>query len=116
MVVHPVLTAVGLAGLGVSAGANVYAQYRQRQLYRQQANAYSNLHRGYTKYLKSNGRQINPDRAWTSYYGQYQRALANYESSYAGSFGTVGGSIGAGSAIAQHSLRSTNGTFRRLPR
>lgn len=87
---------IGGVALGVSAGANLYAQYNQRKLYRQQYQAYRNLHNGYANYLRAHGRSINPDRAWTSYYGQAQKARNNLENSIAGSIGTTSGTFGAG--------------------
>lgn len=91
-----ILGALALGGLGVSAGANLYSQSIQRNFYNNQARAYGNLHAGYAKYLATQGRSVNPDRAWTSYYGQQQAALSRAESSIAQSVGTVGGTIGAG--------------------
>lgn len=90
---------IGLAGLGISAGANLYTQYNQRKLYREQANAYRRLHEGYSRYLAREGRRINPDRAWTSYYGQYRHAQLNTENSLIGSYGTLAGSVGAGGGL-----------------
>lgn len=96
-----ILTAVSAIGLGVSAASNLYKQGNQRKLYSQQENAYNNLHNGYNKYLAQHGRSINPDRAWTSYYGQAQAARNNIENSYASSIGTVGGTFGAGAMFGQ---------------
>lgn len=105
-----VLPALMIGGLGVSAGANLYTQYNQRKLYRAQADAYRRLHEGYQSYLAGEGRRINPDRAWTSYYGQYRRSQLNAENSVIGSIGTVGGSIGAGAGL----YRMSGHTSRRL--
>lgn len=105
-----VLPALMIGGLGVSAGANLYTQYNQRKLYREQASAYRRLHEGYSRYLAGEGRRINPDRAWTSYYGQYRRSQLSAENSVIGSIGTVGGSIGAGAGL----YRMSGHTSRRL--
>lgn len=96
MALPVILAGIGLGGLAVSTGSNLYAQYNQRKLYRKQENAYRNLHNGYQRYLSQNGREINPDRAWTSYFGKAELARNNLENSYVGSVGTLSGAIGAG--------------------
>lgn len=107
------LAALGALGLGVSAGSNLYRQSLQRNLYGSQANAYKNLHEGYSKYLAKHGRQINPDRAWASYYGQYQSALNKIESSTAESVGTIGGTLGATSGLGYGLYRNLGKTSKR---
>ena len=92
-----------VAGLAVSGGANLYSQWNQRKLYRRELNAYENLDKGYRTYLAGHGRTINPDRAWTSYYGQAERMRTNITNSYAGSVGTAGGTIGAGAGLMNRS-------------
>lgn len=91
----------GLAGIGISAGANLYAQKNSRKLYSGMKNAYENLYKGYGSYLRQNGRDYNPNRAWASYYGQMQKADTNLRNSDLGSLGTIGGSFGAGSMFAK---------------
>lgn len=103
-----------LGGLAVSGGANLYGQYQQRRLYRKQANAYKNLDRGYDKYLATQGLEQNPDRSWTSYYGQYKKAQKGIDVSYAQSVGTVGGTVGAGAGFSSKSLFNPPKTKSRL--
>lgn len=74
------------------------------------ANAYKNLDRGYRSYLATQGRSINPNRAWTSYYGQYRKAQTNAENSVAGSVGTLGGTVGGSYGL----YRMVGRTSRRL--
>lgn len=88
MVLPLILGAIGAGGLAVSAASNLYTQYNQRKLYAQQEQAYRHLDQGYRRYLSRQGRQINPDRAWTSYYGQYRTLQNNIENSRIGSIGT----------------------------
>lgn len=90
-----------LGSMAVSGGANLYSQYNQRKLYRGMSQAYKNLDTGYKQYLAKNGRTINPNRAWASYYGQYRKAQTNLENSYSGSVGTAFGSLGAGLAFGR---------------
>lgn len=101
MVAPLIPLALMLGGLAVSGGANLYKQYNQRLLYSKQYNAMMNLHNGYNKYLAKHGRSINPDRAWTSYYGSAQSIQNNIENSIASSIGTVGGTFGAASAFGK---------------
>lgn len=96
------LAVVGLGGLAISGGANLYSQYRNRQLYRRQINAYSNLERGYSRYLAAHGRKINPNRAYAQYYGgSIDRAKTGIDVSYAQSAGTAGGTFGAGTMLTK---------------
>lgn len=99
--VVPLLLGAMLAGLATSGTANLYSQWNQRKLYRKELSAYENLDKGYRTYLSRHGRSINPDRAWTSYYGQAERARNNITNSYAGSIGTVGGTVGAGAGFGR---------------
>lgn len=91
----PLLAALMAGGFAISGGANLYAQNKQRQLYYKEARAYENLDRGYRTYLKSQGRTVNPDRAWTSYYGAAQKLRNGIEVSNASSLATVGRTLGA---------------------
>lgn len=101
----PLLIAGAMLGsMAVSGAANLYAQSKQRQLYRKQADAYKNLDRGYDEYLKTQGLTQNPNRSWTSYYGQYYKAKKNIEASYAGSVGTAFGTAGAGLGLGSKSV------------
>lgn len=101
-----------VGGLGISMTSNLYKQYNQRQLWSKQATAYENLDRGYRSYLAKHGRVINPDRAWTSYFGSAQSLRNNIENSIASSIGTVGGSFGAGAAFGRN-LYKVNGRLSR---
>lgn len=96
---------VGLAGLGVSAGANLYKQYRQRQLYDQLGKGYQALDKGYRSHLERQGRRINSNRALTSYYGQYLRSRTNSDISLASSVGGTAGTLGAGSMMVGRTWR-----------
>lgn len=109
----PVLAGLMVSGLGISMGSNLYKQHLQRQLWSKQANAYMNLHNGYNRHLEKYGRSINPDRAWSSYYGQAMAARNNIQSSYASSVGTVGGTFGAMAGFGK-GLYNTGKTSRRL--
>lgn len=108
------LLPVMLGSMAISGGANLYAQSKQRQLYRGMANAYRNLDVGYRQYLAKHGRTINPDRAWTSYYGQYYKAAKNLESSTAGSVGTAFGTLGAGIGLSRGLYKNSGRTSRWL--
>lgn len=110
---HPLLP-VMLGSLAISGGANLYAQYRQRQLYRGLENAYTNLDRGYRSFLRTKGRTINPDRAWTSYYGQAYKAAKNIDASEAGSVGTAFGTLGAASALSRGLFKTSGRSSRWL--
>lgn len=95
------LVVAGLGGLALSSGANLYAQHLNRQLYRRQINAYSQMQKGYASYLAKHGRKINPVRGYINYYGgKMDSAGTNYRSSLASSFGTAGGTFGAGTIMA----------------
>lgn len=59
--------------------ANMYSNLLQHDLYKKQYEAYNNLDIGYRKHLASEGRSINPNRAWTDYFGSAQRNLVNYQ-------------------------------------
>lgn len=101
--VAPLILGAMLAGLAVSAGANLYSQHNQRDIWEKQANAYEHLDKGYRRYLSSQGKEVNPNRAWTSYFGQAQALRNNIANSYAHSVGTIGGSVGAGLGISKES-------------
>lgn len=97
----PIALATMIGGLGVSMGANLYKQHNQRSLWARQAQAYENLDKGYRQHLAKHGKTVNPDRAWTSYYGSAQTLRNNMENSIASSVGTVGGTFGAGAAFGR---------------
>lgn len=101
--VLPLLLGLGIGSLVASAGANLYAQKNQRDIYRHERDANNALAQGYNRYLESQGRVANPNRAWSSYEGAAYRASKNIASSYAGSIGTVAGTIGAGTRIGGRS-------------
>lgn len=101
--VLPLLLGLGLGSLATSTIANLYAQRNQRDIYRHERDANNALAQGYNKYLESQGRVANPNRAWSSYEGASYRASKNISSSYAGSVGTVAGALGAGSRIGGRS-------------
>ena len=94
------LIAAGLAGLGISAGANLYSQYNSRKLYRKSRDAYAQLGEGYKKYLASHGRSVNSARYWDRYGQKVYGNDVNIANSYAGSIGTVGGTFGAGAMMS----------------
>lgn len=101
-------------GLALSAGANLYQQHNNRQLWSKQATAYENLDRGYRQYLAQNGRTINPNRAWTSYFGAAQNLRNNIENSIASSVGTVGGTFGAAAGFGRGLYSDYGKLTRRL--
>lgn len=96
------LLAAGIGGLALSGGANLYSQYKSRQLYRRQINAYSQLENGYKRYLAGHGRKINPARGYAQFYaGRIDQSSTNLGNSYAGSLGTAGGTFGAGVMLSR---------------
>lgn len=95
------LVALMLGSMAASGAANLYSQYNQRKLYRGMSTAYKNLDTGYRQYLATQGKTINPDRAWSSYYGQFRKAQTNLENSYLGSVGTAFGTAGAGLGLSR---------------
>lgn len=96
----PVLLAyAGIGGLTLSGLSNVARQVTYGNAYQQFGRGYKALDQGYRNYLARQGRQINPNRALTSYYGQYIRNKAQMEGAYYGAIGSAGGSIGAGSML-----------------
>lgn len=94
------LVAAGLGGLAVSAGANLYSQRMSRALYRRQINAYQQLGAGYNRYLARHGRKANPWRYYERFGSRIDSARTNLGNSYAGSIGTLGGTLGAGLMMA----------------
>lgn len=96
------LAVVGLGGLAISGGANLYSQYLNRQLYRRQINAYSNLEKGYARYLAGHGRKLNSNRAYAQFYGgKIDKSNTGIDISYAQSAGTAGGTFGAGTMLTK---------------
>lgn len=96
------LVVAGLGGLALSGGANLYAQHLNRQLYRRQINAYSQMQNGYARYLARHGRKINPVRGYVNFYGgKMDSASTNYGASIASSIGTAGGTFGAGTMLTR---------------
>lgn len=98
------LVPLALGGLAMSGLSNAYREYNNGNAYRQFANGYKALDRGYRNYLARNGRKINPNRALTSYYGQYLRSRTQAANSYMGVLGSAGGTFGAGAMITSHWL------------
>lgn len=90
------LIPLALGSMAVSGGANLYKAYRQRQLYNQFEKGYGNLYKGYNRYLASQGRRINPNRALTSYYGNQLRAGTSSDVALASGIGSGFGTFGAG--------------------
>lgn len=90
------LVAAGLGGLALSTGANLYAQRMSRSLYRRQIDAYRQLQNGYSRYLATHGRSLNPWRAYERWGGRIDSAQTNIRNSYASSIGSAGGAFGAG--------------------
>lgn len=99
------LVPLAIGGFAASAGANLYKQHVQRKMYAQFEKGYRALDVGYRSYLAKHGRRINPNRALTSYYGNYLRSRTNQDVSMASSVGSVGGAIGAGGMIAGKTYR-----------
>ena len=106
-----------VSGLGnlYAQGQNKDAQRQSQRFFREQGKAYNNLNQGYMRFLDRQGRSMNPDRAWTSYYGQAQRAALNEYHAEKGinaatgaQIGALGGMIGGGSS----SLISLGKTYR----
>lgn len=96
------LAIAGLGGLALSTGANLYAQRLNRELYRRQINAYSQMQNGYARYLARHGRKINPVRGYINFYGgKMDSASTNYRASLASSYGTAGGAFGAGTMLTR---------------
>ena len=95
------LVVAGLGGLALSGGANLYSQYYSRKLYRRQINAYNQMYNGYNSYLAKHGRRINPTRGYLQWGRNSDIAQTNLRNSYAGSFGTAGGTFGAGAMIGR---------------
>lgn len=95
------LVVAGLGGLALSSGSNLYSQYKSRQLYRRQINAYKQLGEGYTRYLARHGRKVNPARYYERFGGRIDTAYTNLANSYAGSIGTAGGTFGAGAMLTR---------------
>lgn len=93
------LVPLAIGGLALSGMANIYRGVNSANAYRQFARGYKNLDTGYRNYLARHGRKINPDRALTSYYGQYVRNKSQMQNSYMGALGSAGGSFGAGAMI-----------------
>ena len=78
------LMASGVIGNLMSGAGNLYAQgqnkdaqRQSRDFFREQGQAYNNLNQGYAKFLDRQGRSMNPDRQWTSYYGQARKQGLN---------------------------------------
>lgn len=103
--VLPLLPIIAGAGLATSAGANLYKTWRSRQLYDQLGKGYSALDKGYRSHLSRHGRRINPNRALTSYYGQYLRSRTNSDLALGTAVGSTAGTIGAGSMIGAKTWR-----------
>lgn len=99
------LIPIALGSMAVSGGANLYKAYRQRQLYSQFEKGYGNLYKGVNRYLASQGRRINPNRALTSYYGQMLRAGTSRDLALASGIGSGFGTFGAGLMLAGRSHR-----------
>lgn len=93
------LVPLAMGGLALSGLSNIYRGVNSANAYRQFARGYKNLDKGYRNYLARNGRKINPNRALTSYYGQYIRNRSEMQNSYMGSLGAGAGSFGAGAMI-----------------
>ena len=89
------LVVAGLGGLALSGGANLYAQHTSRALYRRQIDAYRHLQEGYGRYLATQGRKLNPYRAYERFGNRIDASNTNLSNSYAGSVGTFGGTLGA---------------------
>lgn len=88
------IPAVALAGLLAASkigkiGTQIYRNVNSAQLYSNEEKAYRALDNGYRSYLAKQGRSVNPDRAWTSYFGAAERNRVNKENSIAGAIGNA---------------------------
>lgn len=95
------LVAIGLGSLAASGITNMYRGFNSANAYRQFANGYKNLDRGYRDYLARNGRKINPNRAINSFYGRYLNSQIGFENSFASSVGAGFGTFGAGAMTSR---------------
>lgn len=98
------LVPLAVGGLALSGLSNIYRGVNSGLAYQQFARGYKALDTGYRNYLARNGRKINPNRALTSYYGQFIRNRSQMQNSYMGALGSAGGTFGAGTMITSHWL------------
>lgn len=96
MAIPAILGAIMLGGLAISAASNLYQQHNQRDVYENEERANRNLYGGYQNYLSRQGRTVNPNKSWNSYFGSAEKARVNLANSRAASVGTFAGGIGAG--------------------
>lgn len=87
---------IGMAGMAGSAYSNYKKQQVQRNLYSQFERGYNALDSGYRRYLKTQGKTVNTNRALGSFYGQSLKSRANIDASNWSTIGTTSGAIGAG--------------------
>lgn len=100
--VAPAIALAGLAGLGISAGSNLYRGISSYDFNKRQSNAYRALDAGYSSYLARHGLRVNPNRNITS--GFHAKALSSDlagRNALASSVGSLGGSFGAGAALSR---------------
>lgn len=108
-----VLPLLALAGAGVATGAGLYEDYNQRKLYREEKQRYTNLYKGYSRYLSNHGRKVNPNRAWSVYGSKIARADMGIKNSYARSVGRVAGFAGSGIGMKMYGNKRYNTGYSR---
>lgn len=101
MVLPLVLAGIGMGGLATSGLMNVAKGYNSAKLYDQFGRGYLALDQGYRRYLAKHGRKINPNRALTSYYGNFLRSHTSMENAYLSGIGSGMGSLGAGAVTSR---------------
>lgn len=84
----PLLALSTLAGAGMGAGANLYSQHKQRQLYNYQKAGYE---RWLNDYAKNVGRPIRYPELGPE--GKMRALDTGISQSYAGTVGTIGGVV-----------------------
>lgn len=86
-----------ISGIGnlYAQGQNKDAQRASQEFYQEQGQAYNNLNQGYARFLDRQGRSMNPDRQWTSYYGQARKQALNEYHAEKGVNAQMGAQIGA---------------------
>lgn len=90
--VLPLVAVAGGLGLGAKIGkigTQLYRNINSANLYSNEEKAYRALDNGYRSYLERQGRSINPNRAWTSYFGSAERNRVNKENATASAIGNA---------------------------
>lgn len=111
--------ATALGGIGLSASMqsynnNKYARSLQDQYYQRQKIAYENLWRGQQNFYARQGLSVNPDRAWTSYYGALQGINNNIKQNLIQSQNLDYGMVQSGTAYGRSLYSSFGKAYNRL--